>query len=471
VHDLVLTGGHLLDPANNADGPADLAIRDGRISEVGRVTTGARRTVAVAGHHVLPGIIDSHTHLSRHFGSAEGHRMVAATGVVTALDMAGEIEDLARDLTGGGAGLNIAYLHPLVPGATLPSHDPTKDEIAGAVDRALTSGAIGVKLLGGHYPLTPEATGQAVAAAAAHRCYAAFHVGTTATGSDIRGLEEALDLAAGRPIHIAHVNSYCRGQVTGDPVAEARRALDLLAAHPSAVSESYLSVYNGTSARCLNGVPASAVTKTCLRLGGYEQSERGLEAAIRAGYARIHREQGGEIVLASPAEGIETWRALGTDAGVSFPVNHIPSAILLATARRGGPFEGGPLEGGPFVVDALSTDGGAIPRNFLVRHGLMLVQMGAWTLRDFVVKTSLNPARMLGLPTRGHLGVGADADVTVVDLETGRARWSVAGGRVVLAEGRVEGRGGTLLVTPAGEAAARSRRLAHEVIHREGWRG
>lgn len=465
MHDLILTGGHLLDPANNADGPAELGIRDGRISEVGRVTSGARRTIEVAGHFVLPGIIDSHTHLSRHFGSAEGHRMVAATGVVTALDMAGELEDLARDLAGGGAGLNVAYLHPLVPGVTLPSHDPTGDEIASAVDRALTSGAIGIKLLGGHYPLTPEATGEAVSVAAARRCYAAFHVGTTATGSDIRGLEEALDLAAGLPIHIAHVNSYCRGQVTGDPVIEARRALDLLTAHPSAVSESYLSVHNGTSAECIDGVPTSEVTKTCLRLGGYEQTERGLEAAIRAGYARIHVHLDEEIVLARPSDGIEVWRALGTDAGISFPVNHIPSAILLATARRGGP----PV-GGPFVVDALSTDGGAIPRNFLVRHGLMLVQMGAWSLRDFAVKTSLNPARMLGLKTKGHLGVGADADVTVVNLETGRARWSVAGGRVVLAEGRVEGRGGTLLVSPAGEGSARSRGLAHEVIHRDGWR-
>ncbi|MBM3471001.1 MAG: amidohydrolase family protein [Armatimonadetes bacterium] len=460
MHDLVLTGGHLLDPANNMDGPAELAIRDGRISEVGRVTTGARRTVDVAGRHVIPGVIDSHTHLSRHFGSAEGHRMVAATGVVTALDMAGEIEDLARDLTGGGAGLNIAYLHPLVPGATLPSLDPTGNEIAGAVDRALTSGAIGIKLLGGHYPLTPEATAQAVEEAARCRCYVAFHVGTTATGSDIRGLEEALDLATGRPIHIAHVNSYCRGQLMGDPVVEAQRALELLTAHPSAVSESYLSVYNGTSARCRSGAPASAVTKTCLRLGGYEQSERGLEAAIRSGYARIHIQKGGEIILASPADGLETWRTLETDAGVSFPVNHIPSAILLATARRDG----------AFVIGGLSTDGGAIPRNFLVRHGLMLVQMGAWTLRDFVVKASLNPARMLNLPTKGHLGVGADADVTVVDLEAGRATWSVAGGRVVLAEGRVEGRGGTLLVSPAGEGAARSRGLAHEVVHRDGWR-
>ena len=459
MHDLVLTGGHLLDPANNLDGPAGLAIRDGKISEVGRVTTGARQTIDVSGQFILPGVIDTHTHLSRHFGAAEGHQMVAETGVVTALDLAGSFDDLAQALTGGGAGLNVAFLHPLIPGSTVSSKDPATPEITAALDHALAAGALGIKLLGGHYPLTPDATARAMSAAAARRCYVAFHVGTTQTGSDIRGLAEALDLAAGRRIHVAHVNSYCRGQETGDPVAEALHAIDLLHAHPSAVSESYLSVYNGTSARCADGVPTSGVTRTCLRLGGYAQIEDGMVAAIRAGYARIHHIADGRVALSPPETGLRAWRAQGTDAGVSFPVNHIPSAVLLATARHEG----------RFVIHGLSTDGGAIPRNFLVRHGLMLVQMGAWTLRDFVVKASVNPARMLGIPTKGHLAQGADADVTVVDLERGRATWSVAGGRVVLAEGRVAGRGGTFITTPKGVAAIGSKGLRYSVIHKEGW--
>jgi predicted amidohydrolase len=443
MHDLVLTGGHVVDPANNIDGPADVAIAGGRVAEVGRVTTGAARAINAAGLHVLPGVIDTHTHLSNHFGSAEGHKMVAETGVVTALDLAGSFDDLAATLATGGAGLNVAFVHALVPGRTVSDRDPPSAEVEKVVHVALSSGALGIKILGGHYPLTPGATERAMAAAAARRCYLAFHVGTTETGSNIRGLAEALQLAGGRRIHIAHVNSYCRGQITQDPTAEAVQALDLLAAHPNAVSESYLSVYNGTSARCEDGVPASDVTKTCLRLGGYEQTQAGLEAAIRAGYARIHDVANGKVVLTPAADGLAVWRRLGTDSGASFPVNHIPSAILLATTRRDG----------RFVVDGLSTDGGSIPRNYLVRHGLMLAQMGAWTLRDFVIKASLNPARMLGVPTKGHLGVGADGDVTVVDTEAGRATWSTAAGRIVLEDGVVTGAGGRLLVTPGCRAA------------------
>jgi hypothetical protein len=460
MHDVVLTGGRVLDPVNNIEGAADLAIRDGRVSEVGRITTGARRTLDVGGRWILPGVIDTHTHLSRHFGSGEGHHMVAQTGVVTALDLAGSVDDLSNALTTGGAGLNVAFIHPLIPHDTVTSQDPDAAEIDRQADGALASGAIGLKILGGHYPLTPEAIGRIINAATSRRCYVASHVGSTATGSDVRGLAETLDLAAGRRIHIAHVNSYCRGQITSDPAGEVQQALDLLAAHPSAVSESYLSVYNGTSAQCRDGVPTSNVTKTCLRLGGFEISQRGLEQAIAAGYARIHRVAGGEVVLSDPAAGAEEWRARGTDAGVSFPVNHIPSAILLAATRRDG----------RFVVDGLSTDGGAIPRNFLVRHGLMLVQMGGWTLRDFVVKASVNPARMLGLPRKGHLSLGADGDVTIVDVNEGRAVWSFARGEPVLADGKVVGRRGLLMTTSRGVDLVRARNIHHETIHPEGWK-
>jgi dihydroorotase-like cyclic amidohydrolase len=76
---------------------------------------------------------------------------------------------------------------------------------------------------------------------------------------------------------------------------------------------------------------------------------------------------------------------------------------------------------------------------------------------------------MLGIPSKGHLAPGADADVTVVDLDTGRATWSVAGGRVVLSDGQVVGRGGHFLTTPRGAPAVRSNVAEHTVIHRDGW--
>ena len=61
--DLVLTGGHVIDPGNGVDGPMDVAVGDGRIAAVGPgLGAGASRCVDVSGLHVTPGLIDIHLH-------------------------------------------------------------------------------------------------------------------------------------------------------------------------------------------------------------------------------------------------------------------------------------------------------------------------------------------------------------------------------------------------------------------------
>ena len=57
--------------------------------------------------------------------------------------------------------------------------------------------------------------------------------------------------------------------------------------------------------------------------------------------------------------------------------------------------------------------------------------------------------------------LGADADMTVRDLERGRATMSLVAGSPIMVDGQVTGSGGTLLVTEAGEAAARASGLLH----------
>ncbi len=62
--DLLLRGGHLIDPATGWDGPADIAIRDRRIAAVGKALPGpARETIDLQGRIVLPGMIDTHAHV------------------------------------------------------------------------------------------------------------------------------------------------------------------------------------------------------------------------------------------------------------------------------------------------------------------------------------------------------------------------------------------------------------------------
>ena len=63
--DLVLQGGHVIDPNNNIDGPMDVGITDGKIAAVyqGLPTDSAEKVVDVSGLYVTPGLIDLHVHV------------------------------------------------------------------------------------------------------------------------------------------------------------------------------------------------------------------------------------------------------------------------------------------------------------------------------------------------------------------------------------------------------------------------
>ena len=75
-----------------------------------------------------------------------------------------------------------------------------------------------------------------------------------------------------------------------------------------------------------------------------------------------------------------------------------------------------------------------------------------YTLEEIAIVTRAGPARLLGLRDKGHLGAGADADVTLYDERADREemfatpRYVIKGGRVVVRDGElVEALAGDLL--------------------------
>jgi dihydroorotase len=65
MFDLVLKGGHVIDPANGIDAPMDVAFLDGKVAAVDREIPVARgkQLANVSGAIVTPGLIDLHTHV------------------------------------------------------------------------------------------------------------------------------------------------------------------------------------------------------------------------------------------------------------------------------------------------------------------------------------------------------------------------------------------------------------------------
>lgn len=458
--DLLVRGARVVDADSGLDGVRDVAVAGDKIVAVEPEIPvgGARRVVDAHRLAVLPGIVDSHVHLAddRSTRSA-GHARLARAGVTTAV----EFSDMRRVLdqwADSAVGLTLLGLQ------ALPAYDgPTRtSQVRDAVVAALRDGCIGVKIFGGHFPSTPEASASAIEAADDLQAYVAFHAGTTEHGSDLDGMREALKLAQGRPLHLAHTNAYLRGMVD-DPVEENRTAVQLLRDHPQVVSEAHLGPLNGCAGRVRDGLLADHIARNCLRMRGYPTDPAGLRGAFLDGYAHARVESDGELVAVTGERGLASWEADTETSRLAFPVNLRLTAFLQTCARVDAAGGVGYEGAGDFVVDAISSDGG-LWRNVVLDQGLAMVQLGALSLADFVHKACRRPALLFGLEDKGRLGPGADADLIGVDLRRRRVHFTVAAGQIVYDGERVTGSGGTVLTTAEGVDALARRGVPHRVV-------
>jgi dihydroorotase len=94
--DILIKGGHVIDPRNHIDGQMDVAIADGKIAKVAEdIPAGnAKKTIDGTGLYVTPGLIDLHTHVfvGTNQGFADGFSCVSPdditfkAGITTVVD-------------------------------------------------------------------------------------------------------------------------------------------------------------------------------------------------------------------------------------------------------------------------------------------------------------------------------------------------------------------------------------------------
>ena len=480
-YDLLIKNGRVLDAESNFDSVADVAISNGLIDRIEPEIDPAFAddTIDASGQWVMPGMIDTHVHVANvaDLGGKRGLglQMVAAAGATTVIDLGGSMDALVAGITDRGSGVNAGGLGYLKPGETVPEGRLDASQIRDVVGKALDAGSLGVKLLGGYYPFTPEETSQFISSANEMGAYIAYHIGTTETGSRLDGLRElpALLGSSGR-VHVAHINAYCRGSVL--PVEqEIQEALQILEdLRNQVVSEVHLARPNFTRGKCdADGRVLADVCRNCLRLKDYGATADGIRAALRDGYASTVEETRTGLVLVTGERGVELFDEGGTDVSMSFPVNNAESAFQLTAARTtvGNTGTAKPAAqsapGGTnaeFIIDAIGSDAGVLPRNVNIEQAMRLVKFGALGPLDMVLKLSLNPARMIGLSSKGRLSEGKDADLTLIDPVEGRASYGVVAGRVIMMAGRVVGTGGTILTTGQGVAAVAPTGIPFETV-------
>lgn len=80
-YDLLLKGGHLIDPKNKINAARDVAIRDGLIAAIASniPAAQARKVINVAGLYVTPGLIDLHAHV---FAGTEGQGLAGGNSSI-----------------------------------------------------------------------------------------------------------------------------------------------------------------------------------------------------------------------------------------------------------------------------------------------------------------------------------------------------------------------------------------------------
>jgi dihydroorotase len=117
--DLILAGGHVIDPSQNIDGIADVAFAGGKVAAVGRnLAHGAAASVRdVTGHIVTPGLIDLHTHVYVHGTSLgiDADQFCRTSGVTTAVDTGsagpGNFAGFRKHVIERSESRILAYLH------------------------------------------------------------------------------------------------------------------------------------------------------------------------------------------------------------------------------------------------------------------------------------------------------------------------------------------------------------------------
>lgn len=382
---LIIRNGRVVDPASRTDGIFDVLIEDSRIAALGTaLVAGDAEAIDATGLVVAPGFIDMHVHL-REPGQthketiASGARAAAAGGFTSicampntfpANDNAGMtrfiLERAAQQavvnvfpiaaLTVGLGGIELTDMAALAAaGAIAFSDDGQSIQNAGLMRRAMTAARELDALITDHCEDAALA-GKGIMNEGPNAARFGL-AGIPAAAEDVMVARDLiLSEALGVRIHIAHLSTRGAARLVREAKYRGLRVTAEATPHHLLLTDAELEPRD-----------SNFKMKPPLREAADVEA---LVAAVRDGTIDV------------------------------FATDHAPHAQAEKAAG---------IEASPFGIVGLET---AV--SLLLDR---LVQRGHLTLDRFVALWSTNPARILGLETKGRIAPGADADLTLLDLD------------------------------------------------------
>jgi formylmethanofuran dehydrogenase subunit A len=491
---LKIVGGHVIDPMNGVDGVADIWIEDGRVSPApGDPAVRPDRTIDARGDIVMPAGVDVHCHIAgpKVNGARAMRPEEARKGNLdrSVLGRSGTLGSVPSTFATGAkyAGLGYATavdaaIAPLMARHTHHELDDTpiidkaflvlmgnnhyvmdrvrdgdRDRLRAFVAWTLAATrAFGVKVVnpGGvetwkqgkgnvatledivpGFDVTPRAILVELARAVdelglPHPVHVhGPNLGLPGNAATTLELMSALD---GHRAHLAHIQFQSYGGEPSDVRSIGSQVgplADYLNAHKSLTVDVGQVVFGETTSMTAD----AAVGQFLHRVTGRKWLSHDVELETGCGVVPIKYEDTNAVHALQWAIGLEwflrvddPWQvALSTDHpnGGSFLAYPQIIALLMDRGLRN---------------DTLAT----LPAKVKERCPLGDLSR-EYSLSDIAIITRASPARMLGMTTKGHLGPGADADVTIYRPDADRVRmfsmprYFLKGGEVVLDDGEI----------------------------------
>jgi formylmethanofuran dehydrogenase subunit A len=217
---------------------------------------------------------------------------------------------------------------------------------------------------------------------------------------------ETMRIAEGRRAHITHIQFHSYGSVAGksgdNPTSKAREIADFVNSHPN-ISADVGAVMFGRSTSMTADAPLAYMLR---RFGGGKWVN-----------ADTENESGCGIVPFTYQDRVYT-NALQWAIGLElFLLSEDPWRMVFSTDHP----NGGSFMSYPRLIRLLmdaeyrKAEMAKVNQQALEHSGLRDCQSREYSLYEIAIITRAGPARLLGLTQKGHLGAGADADVTIYD--------------------------------------------------------